>query len=79
MPVIEFLLHGKPTMAAMDDLVIAGWTGRDAASVEHHIARTSGDRGRASPQRSVLLSCGRQPAYDRREHSMLPARMAAAK
>lgn len=37
MPVTEFLLHGKPAMVAMDDLVIAGWTGRDATSVEHHI------------------------------------------
>src|SRR5882757_7709226 len=38
MPVIEFLLHGKPAPATIDDLVVAGWTGRDSASVEHHIA-----------------------------------------
>jgi Protein of unknown function (DUF2848) len=38
MPVIEFLLHGKAATAAVDDLVIAGWTGRDSATVEHHIA-----------------------------------------
>jgi hypothetical protein len=38
MPVIEFLLHGKPAVIAVNDLVIAGWTGRDSATVEHHIA-----------------------------------------
>jgi Protein of unknown function (DUF2848) len=38
MSAIEFLLHGEPAMAAIDDLVIAGWTGRDSATVEHHIA-----------------------------------------
>jgi hypothetical protein len=38
MSAIQFLLHGEPTMAAIDDLVIAGWTGRDTATVEHHIA-----------------------------------------
>src|ERR1700722_16922709 len=38
MSAIEFLLHGEPAIATIDDLVIAGWTGRDAAAVEHHIA-----------------------------------------
>ncbi len=38
MPAIEFLIHGKPTVVEIDDLVIAGWTGRDVATVEHHIA-----------------------------------------
>jgi hypothetical protein len=38
MPVIEFLLHDKPATAAVNELVIAGWTGRDSATVEHHIA-----------------------------------------
>ncbi|MEA2258178.1 MAG: hypothetical protein QOJ51_1003, partial [Acidobacteriaceae bacterium] len=38
MPVIEFLLHGKPAPATIDDLVVAGWTGRDIPTVEHHIA-----------------------------------------
>jgi len=38
MPVIEFLLHGKPAVIEVNDLVIAGWTGRDSATVEHHIA-----------------------------------------
>jgi Protein of unknown function (DUF2848) len=38
MPAIEFLLHGKPAVIAVNDLVIAGWTGRDSATVEHHIA-----------------------------------------
>jgi hypothetical protein len=38
MPAIEFLLHGKPAVIEVNDLVIAGWTGRDSATVEHHIA-----------------------------------------
>jgi Protein of unknown function (DUF2848) len=38
MPAIEFLLHGKPAVIAVNDLVVAGWTGRDSATVEHHIA-----------------------------------------
>lgn len=38
MPAIEFLLHGQPTTVQIHDLVIAGWTGRDMATVEHHIA-----------------------------------------
>lgn len=38
MPAIEFLIHGKPTVVEINDLVIAGWTGRDMATVEHHIA-----------------------------------------
>src|SRR3984885_15412197 len=38
MSAIEFLLEGEPAMAAIDDLVIAGWTGRYMATVEHHIA-----------------------------------------
>jgi hypothetical protein len=38
MPAIEFLLHGKPALIAVNDLVVAGWTGRDNATVEHHIA-----------------------------------------
>src|ERR1700761_5816167 len=38
MPVIDFLLHGSPAPVAIDDLVVAGWTGRDIATVEHHIA-----------------------------------------
>ena len=28
---------GKPLVGGVDALVVAGWTGRDAASVEHHI------------------------------------------
>src|ERR1700761_9603614 len=38
MPVIEFLIHGKPAPATINDLVVAGWTGRDSSAVEHHIA-----------------------------------------
>jgi hypothetical protein len=34
----EFLLHGKPAVIEINDLVVAGWTGRDSATVEHHIA-----------------------------------------
>jgi hypothetical protein len=38
MPALEFVLNGQPAAAEIRDLVIAGWTGRDSASVEHHIA-----------------------------------------
>jgi hypothetical protein len=38
MSAIEFLLHSKPAVVGINDLVIAGWTGRDSATVEHHIA-----------------------------------------
>jgi hypothetical protein len=38
MPVMEFLLHGRPAPAMIDHVVVAGWTGRDRATVEHHIA-----------------------------------------
>jgi hypothetical protein len=38
MPAIEFFIHGEPATIEIHDLVIAGWTGRDAATVEHHIA-----------------------------------------
>lgn len=38
MPAIDFLLDGHPRSAEIRDLVVAGWTGRDAATVEHHIA-----------------------------------------
>jgi hypothetical protein len=34
----EFLLHSKPAMIGINDLVVAGWTGRDSATVEYHIA-----------------------------------------
>jgi hypothetical protein len=33
----EFLLHSKPAVIEIHDLVVAGWTGRDSATVEHHI------------------------------------------
>jgi hypothetical protein len=38
MPAIEFVIHGEPATVEIHDLVIAGWTGRDLATVEHHIA-----------------------------------------
>jgi len=38
MPKLEFLVDENPLTADIRDLVIAGWTGRDAAAVEHHIA-----------------------------------------
>jgi hypothetical protein len=38
MPAIKFLLEGESATVTIDDLVIAGWTGRDSATVEHHIA-----------------------------------------
>lgn len=38
MPAVEFLLDGNRQTVEIRDLVIAGWTGRDTAAVEHHIA-----------------------------------------
>jgi hypothetical protein len=38
MQAMEFDIAGGRHSAEIRDLVIAGWTGRDAASVEHHIA-----------------------------------------
>ena len=46
----EFLLHGKPAVIAVNDLVVAGWTGRDSATVEHHIA----DASRASRMQRLM-------------------------
>jgi hypothetical protein len=37
MPAIEFLIQDKPAVIDIHDLVVAGWTGRDSATVEHHI------------------------------------------
>jgi hypothetical protein len=38
MTTLEFHSQDVPIAAELNDLVIAGWTGRDAAAVEHHIA-----------------------------------------
>ena len=35
---MEFLIEGAPRRIDIASLVIAGWTGRDRAAVEHHIA-----------------------------------------
>ena len=35
---MEFLIEGTPRRIDIASLVIAGWTGRDMAAVEHHIA-----------------------------------------
>src|SRR5438093_5778468 len=35
---MEFLVNGAPRRIDITELVIAGWTGRDKAAVEHHIA-----------------------------------------
>src|SRR2546421_12241729 len=35
---MEFLVDGVPRGIEITALVIAGWTGRDRAAVEHHIA-----------------------------------------
>ncbi|TMH42615.1 MAG: DUF2848 domain-containing protein, partial [Betaproteobacteria bacterium] len=35
---MEFLVEGVPRGIEITALVIAGWTGRDKAAVEHHIA-----------------------------------------
>ncbi len=38
MPLLKFVTGEQQLIAEIQDLVIAGWTGRDAAAVEHHIA-----------------------------------------
>src|ERR1700744_298268 len=38
MAAIEFLIQDQPAVVEINDLVVAGWTGRDSATVEHHIA-----------------------------------------
>src|SRR5437867_11860386 len=35
---MEFLVNGAPRRIDITELVVAGWTGRDKAAVEHHIA-----------------------------------------
>jgi len=35
---MEFLVNGAPRRIEITSLVVAGWTGRDKAAVEHHIA-----------------------------------------
>jgi hypothetical protein len=35
---VEFLVSGAPRRIEVTRLVVAGWTGRDKAAVEHHIA-----------------------------------------
>ena len=35
---MEFLVNGAPRRIEIPSLVVAGWTGRDKAAVEHHIA-----------------------------------------
>jgi len=35
---MEFRVHGAPRSIEISSLVVAGWTGRDQAAVEHHIA-----------------------------------------
>ncbi len=35
---MEFLIEGAPRRIEITALIIAGWTGRDKAAVEHHIA-----------------------------------------
>ena len=35
---MEFLVRGSPRNIEISSLVVAGWTGRDRAAVEHHIA-----------------------------------------
>lgn len=35
---MEFLVRGSPHSIEIKSLVVAGWTGRDKAAVEHHIA-----------------------------------------
>ena len=35
---MEFLVHGASRRIEISRLVVAGWTGRDKAAVEHHIA-----------------------------------------
>jgi hypothetical protein len=36
--IMEFDCGGRPLALGVENLIIAGWTGRDAAATEHHIA-----------------------------------------
>ena len=38
MPQLEMDIDGAAVTASIDSVVVAGWTGRDRATVEHHIA-----------------------------------------
>ena len=38
MPELDFEIDGASRRAAVETLIVAGWTGRDAAAVERHIA-----------------------------------------
>jgi hypothetical protein len=49
---LKFIVGGKDTAARVDDLIVAGWTGRDRAALEHHIAELAAigvKRPRATP------------------------------
>jgi hypothetical protein len=35
---LDFAIDGATRTATIDNLIIAGWTGRDTAAVEHHVA-----------------------------------------
>jgi len=35
---MQFLVGGRPISTEISDLIVAGWTGRDRESLEHHIA-----------------------------------------
>jgi len=48
--------EGRPLEASIEQLVIAGWTGRDSAAVEHHIAELEAI-GVARPKNVPSLSC----------------------
>jgi len=65
MPVIDFCFM-QTAPATIDDLVVAGWTRPDSATVEHHIA----DCKRSGSQRPRTVPCfyrvWGQPAYHRR-------------
>lgn len=50
---LTFLAEGAERAVVVRDLVVAGWTGRDRAAVEHHIAELA-EIGVAPPSRTPL-------------------------
>jgi hypothetical protein len=50
---LTFDIAGAPCHAVIDSLIVAGWTGRDVAGVEHHIA----ELGALGVKRPATIPC----------------------
>ena len=70
--VLSLTLHGgsdtRPTQIAIDQAVVAGWTGRDAAAVEKHIKELEALGREAAGDYADLLSRLGGAAHHRRRH-----------